>query len=64
MSNVFTCITMENTTVIRETWYYFGDTIPPKVLGEFHTEGLQKDVIGVMKHLDKVPFFILLLRFW
>jgi hypothetical protein len=54
---------MENITVIRGTCNYFGGIIPPKVLEEFHTEGLQKDVIGVMKYLDRVPFFILLLQF-
>jgi len=42
---------------------YLGDTIPPKVLEEFHTEGLQKDVIGVMKYSDRAPHFILLLQF-
>jgi hypothetical protein len=32
----------------QRTGNYLGDTIPPKVLEEFHTEGLQKDVIGVI----------------
>jgi protein involved in ribonucleotide reduction len=46
------------------TGNYLEDTIQPKVLEEFHTEGLQKDVIEVMKYLDRVPlFFILLLLF-
>jgi hypothetical protein len=44
------------------TGNYLRQTIPPEVL-EFHTDGLQKDVIGVMKYLDRVPFFILLLEF-
>ena len=63
----FYCIYMDNhgkQYYDQGTDNYLGDTIPPKVLEEFHTEGLQKDVIGVMKYSDRAPHFILLLQFW